>query len=334
MAAPMAVTAFMDVEDLIAPEADDIARDCAQILLEEGVQVTFCVVGEKARLLRQRGRLDVIAALREHDIGLHTDFHSVHPTIAEAMAVRDWEDGVAEALERERPGIGAIEQVFGAAPSCWGGPGNTWGPQVCGALTQLGIPAFVYAHTLIPEGGLHRFSDCIAYPNGLSLSDGNYQNDAVAEWERDLLADRLQADADAGVNWQQVFLGHPTRILHEEFWDAPNFARGANPPREEWKPARRKSQPDLDRALANFRRAVQMLRSLPGIELRTIRQMNTVLESTPATALNAEEQSNVWPRIQANLETMKTWPIMPPDFDVANILALTRARLNTLQRYA
>src|SRR5690242_21329348 len=113
MASTMYVTALMDVEDLVAPESDDVARDCAEILLEEGVPVTFCVVGEKARLLLQRGREDVIAAMKQHDIGLHTDFHSVHPTIAEAMAVRDWKEGVAEAIRREKPGVESIEQVFG-----------------------------------------------------------------------------------------------------------------------------------------------------------------------------------------------------------------------------
>src|SRR5579871_3388027 len=122
----MYVTLFMDVEDLVAPEADDIAGTCADILSEEGVQATLCVVGEKARLLAQRGREDVIAALSRHDIGVHTDLHSIHPTIAEYLADKGWEDGVEEALRRERPGVEAIRDVFHVMPSCWGGPGNTW----------------------------------------------------------------------------------------------------------------------------------------------------------------------------------------------------------------
>jgi hypothetical protein len=300
--------------------------------LEEGVPVTFCVVGEKARLLEQRGREDTIAAMRQHDIGLHTDFHSVHPTIAEAMADRNWEEGSAEAERRVRPGCEAIERVFGMSPSCWGGPGNTWGPQVCEALQRLGIPSFVYAYTQIPEGGVHRFANCIAYPNGPGLNDVLYQDDAASEQERYRLHAQLAADREADVYWQQAFLGHPTRILHEEFWDGPNFSGGANPPRSEWRPARRKSHADLTRALLNFRLGARMLRSLPGIELRTIQQMNDLLLPSSFSYLTVQEQADVWPRIEQNLIGMKGWPILPPDFDVSNIVALTRARLDTLQR--
>ena len=333
MGSPMSVTVFMDVEDLVALESDDVARDCAEILSQEGVPATFCVVGEKARLLLQRGRDDVISAMARHDIGLHTDFHSVHPTIAEAMADRDWDEGVAEAERMERPGAEAIERVFGRPPSCWGGPGNTWGPQVCEALTRIGIPAFVYAHTEIPEGGVHRFAGCIAYPNGPSLNDGDYHDDAKAELQSERLALRVNAETAAGARWQQVFLGHPTRLLHEEFWDAGNFAQGANPCRDKWKPARQKSPEDLRRALANFRRAARMLGSLPGIEIRTLSEMNVEFQSAATSSISPLEREAVWPRIERNLQGMKGWPIFPPDFSADNIAALTYTRLNTLRRF-
>ena len=128
-------------------------------------------------------------------------------------------------------------------------------------------------------------------------------------------------------------MGHPTRILHTEFWDAPNFAQGANPPRADWKIAERKSKAELDSALRNFRRAVQLLRSLSGIELRTIAQMNDDLEPCAIAPLTDAEQEAVWPEIERNLIGMKHWPIMPLDFDSSNIVALTRSKLNTLMRF-
>src|SRR5579871_5950821 len=239
----------MDVEDLVAEEADDIAKTCAEILLEEEVRATLCVVGEKARLLAQRGRTEVIAALKAHDIGVHTDLHSVHPTIAEFLGDKGWEDGVAEALRRERPAVEAIQEVFGVIPSCWGGPGNTWGPQICEAMRRLGVPAFVYSHTRIPGGGVHRFAGLLAYPCGRSMRDGSYHDAAEAAHDRERITAQLAEDVAAGVYWQEVFMGHPTRILHQAFWDAPNFALGANPPRSAWVPAPRKSPADLERAL-------------------------------------------------------------------------------------
>ncbi|HZT41095.1 MAG TPA: hypothetical protein VFA07_02840 [Chthonomonadaceae bacterium] len=328
----MYLTLFMDVEDIIAPDADDIAGTCAEILSEEGVQATLCVVGEKARLLAQRGRQDVIAALNRHDVGVHTDLHSVHPTIAEYLADKGWEDGVEEALRREKPGVEAIRQVFGVMPSCWGGPGNTWGPQICEAMRQLGVPTFVYAYTGVPGGSVHRFAGLLAYPNGRYLHEEVLQDDSLAHGHRERLGRELQEDVKAGIFWQGVFLGHPTRILHEEFWDAPNFAAGANPPREAWIPARRKSQADLDRALVNFREAARFLRSLPGIELRTIREMNARLAAAPAVPLEPDAQEAIWPQMEADLCAMKGWPIHRPDLNLSRIIHLTHDLLPALQR--
>jgi hypothetical protein len=328
----MYVTLLMDVEDLVAPEADDMAKTCADILIEEGVQATLCVVGEKARLLSQRGRADVVAALGQHDLGIHTDLHSVHPTIAEFLGDKGWDDGVSEALRREAPGVQAIQQTFGRMPSCWGGPGNTWGPQVCEAMRQLGVPAFVYAYTAVPGGGVHRFAGLLAYPNGPGMNDGCYQDETRTRQDRARVRQVLETNRDAGRIWQQVFLGHPTRILHTAFWDAPNFAAGKNPPREAWTPARRKSPAALDRALANFREAIRAVRAIPGLEMRTIREMNALLSTAAVTPLAPDEQEAAWPEMEAALTGMKGWPILPPDFDVRRILATTRSQLSTLQR--
>jgi len=329
----MWVTAFMDIEDLVNAESDEATRDCAEILSQEGLQATLCVVGEKARLLLKRHRDDVIAAMSEHDIGLHSDFHSVPPTIAEAMERRGWEEGVDEAIRMERPAVEAIHRAFGRSPSCWGGPGNTWGPQVCAALRELAVPAFVYAHTQIPEGGVHRFAGCVAYPNGPSLNDIGYSDDAESERQRDQVALRLAEDAAAGVPWQQVFLGHPSRILHDAFWDAPNFYYGANPPREQWKRTPRRSEADFRRALRNFRQGVRMLVSHPGIEVLTVRALNARLANTPSVPLSEAEREQVWPSIESSLRSMREWPIMPPGFEARNICAMTRERLHTLERF-
>jgi hypothetical protein len=329
----MYATVLMDIEDLVAPEADDIAATCANILHEEGVTATFCIVGEKARLLRERGRSDVIAALKRHDIAFHTDLHSVHPTIAEYLAVRNWEQGVDEALRREAPGVQAICDVFGVSPSCWGGPGNTWGPAICEAIGRQGLPAFAYTHTRVPEGSVHRFAGVIAYPDGPSLDDGMYQDDEVNRQGLAKLQSKLEDDVRRGLFWQQIFIGHPTRILHERFWDDPNFAHGANPPRSEWKPAPRKSQAALDRALVNFRHAARTIKSLPGIELRTIREMNELLSRAPTTTLTRAEQKQVWPTIERNLRAMAGWPILPRDIDLSAICEQTHQLLPTLERF-
>ncbi len=329
----MYITLFMDVEDPVALEADDIVKTCADILTEESVQATLCIVGEKARLLKQRGRTDVIQAMKQHDIGFHSNLHSVHPTITEYLADKGWEDGVSEAIRREKPGVEALHDAFNLMPSCFAGPGNSWGPQICGAMEHLGIHSYVYAHTRVPEGGIHRFNGLTAYPYGGGLNDGNYHDDATAEADRERLKQKLLEAREKGVFWQEVFLGHPTRILHEAFWDLANFERGKITPPDALIPAPRKSQADLDRALVNFRKAIQMLREIPGIEIQTIRQMNQKLAPLPNHHLSSGELKQVWHEIEANLKAMTGWPIVPADLDLSKIIATTHERLFTLKRY-
>jgi len=69
------VILWFDTEDYLLPASDDAAKRVADILTERNIRATFKVVGEKARTLERRGRHDVIAALRKHDIGFHSDFH-------------------------------------------------------------------------------------------------------------------------------------------------------------------------------------------------------------------------------------------------------------------
>jgi hypothetical protein len=77
---PVYVILWFDTEDYILPPSDDAAKRLADFLTAEGLHATFKVVGEKARTLERRGRNDVIASLRNHDIGYHANTHSQHPT--------------------------------------------------------------------------------------------------------------------------------------------------------------------------------------------------------------------------------------------------------------
>src|SRR5437868_10232458 len=77
---------WFDTEDYLLPADDDAAKRLAEMLTDRGIRATFKVVGEKARVLEKRGRIDVITSLKKHDIGYHSNFHSVHPTPTEYLA--------------------------------------------------------------------------------------------------------------------------------------------------------------------------------------------------------------------------------------------------------
>src|SRR5688572_26556908 len=98
------VILWFDTEDYLLPAPDDAAKRVADLLTERNVRATFKVVGEKARTLDKRSRTDVIASLKRHDIGYHSNYHSVHPTPAEYLAECGLLDGVQEFVRREGPG--------------------------------------------------------------------------------------------------------------------------------------------------------------------------------------------------------------------------------------
>src|SRR5262249_55479483 len=126
---PVYVTLWFDTEDYVLPQSDDAAKRLAETLTRLGVRATFKIVGEKARTLERRGRKDVIAALKKHEIGYHSDTHSQQPTIAVYLQHTGWEDGAAEFYRREIQGVRDIERIFGVTPSCYGQPGAAWASQ-------------------------------------------------------------------------------------------------------------------------------------------------------------------------------------------------------------
>ena len=80
---PVHVLFWFDVEDYLTPESDDALLSLLDCFERQGVQGTWKGVAEKARVLEERGREDVIRALQRQDIGYHTDTHSQHPVLAE-----------------------------------------------------------------------------------------------------------------------------------------------------------------------------------------------------------------------------------------------------------
>src|SRR5438874_1052056 len=87
------VILWFDTEDYILPASDDAALRIANYLNQEGIRATFKVVGEKARTLERRKRADVIKALKSHEIGYHSNYHSVQPTPAQYLDGMGWDEG-------------------------------------------------------------------------------------------------------------------------------------------------------------------------------------------------------------------------------------------------
>src|SRR5262249_26018231 len=139
------VILWFDTEDYLLPADDDATLHLCRFLSERGIPATFKLVGEKARVLERRGRYDVLAALEKHEIGSHSNFHSVQPTPALFLSQQGWDDGVVEFDRRERQGLLDVARITGQKPSCYGQPGSSWGPQQFGAMKQWDVPVFLDA---------------------------------------------------------------------------------------------------------------------------------------------------------------------------------------------
>ncbi len=264
------VILWFDTEDYLLPASDDAALHLADFLTKEGVRATFKVVGEKARTLERRERKDVIAALKKHEIGYHSNYHSVQPSPAMYLSNLGWDEGVAEFDRRERPGYDDVKRVFGQSPSCYGQPGSSWGPQVYGAMKQWGMPVYLDAGNHVGlDGKPHYYGGVLtlyklAYQS--MRADLNKPADLPAAEDRFLSArKKLQAEGGGIIS----IYYHPCEWVHKEFWDAVNFKNGANPPREEWKKPPQKTKEETRTGYEIFESYVRFMKRFDDVRFIT-----------------------------------------------------------------
>jgi hypothetical protein len=292
------VALWFDTEDYLLPACDDATKRLCELLDERGIRGTFKVVGEKARVMEKRGRTDVIAALKRHDVGYHSNFHSVHPTPTEYLADCGLLDGMAEFVRRESRGAADVRRVFGLDTlSCYGQPGSSWGPQTIAALKQIGVA---------PGGG------GIAGGVGCYVDEGNHLTGfkgkpywfcgslvvydmkpnktrmdlhapgalAPAEREFTAIADRLRGEGGGLIS----IYYHPSEWVHQEFWDGVNFRRGRNPPREEWVPPPQRPAAETAAAYERFAAYVDHMRRQPNVRFVVASDLPAMYPDLPRTA--------------------------------------------------
>ena len=129
-----------DVEDAVNPESDDALLELCRIFTEEGVPVSLFVAGEKARAMRQRGRHDVIEAMRPHEICYHGNYWGDFPEPALSYGTRlPWDEAVNFALNIEAPGLHDVAETTGQFPVAWCVHQAQWCPQLAYALKLAGV---------------------------------------------------------------------------------------------------------------------------------------------------------------------------------------------------
>lgn len=267
--APINVILWFDTEDYILPASDDAALRVASWLTSQGIRATFKVVGEKARTLERRNRQDVIAALKKHEVGYHSNWHSVPPTPAQYLNECGWDDGIAEFTRREKPGFEDVGRIFGQQPTCYGQPGSSWAPQTHAALYTWGVRIYLDAgqHVNVHGkpfwyGGLLNF-----YKLTHQLRVRLNKPEDVEAAKSQFLQSRQRLLAEGGGVVSIVY--HPCEFVHRQFWDGVNFRLGANPSREAWQLPPTKSETESKLAYDNFEQYVTFLKRFPEVRFVT-----------------------------------------------------------------
>jgi hypothetical protein len=271
------VILWFDTEDYILPADDDACQRLAVMLSERHIRATFKIVGEKARVLEQRGRADVIAALKQHDIAYHANFHSVHPTPTEYLAPCGWGDGVAEFIRREGGGAADVRRIFAVNTlACYGQPGSSWAPQAIAALPEIGVaphgvPCYVDEgdHVGLNEEPFWYAGALNVYRIGRNCTRMELHNPGAVEpacRNVEGIVKRLRQGPRGGL--VSIYY-HPCEWVHREFWDGVNFRRGANPPREQWKLPPQRTAEETDGAFRRFGEYMDAIRVLPGVRFIT-----------------------------------------------------------------
>ncbi len=260
-----------DVEDLIAPEADDAVLWMAEILREYGLTGSFMLVGENVRLWERRERQDVIEALKCHHLAFHSTWHSTHPTTTELCLPTDFAQGMDTVWNWDQQGWQDTERILGRPLLGWARTGNSWSPSVVGLMGRMGR-AYAYSQVRLPGHNICWYGGCLNFyfDGGFGGFDTAFYDDAIFDARLERVQRQLReyiGSERKGAEWLNFFICHPTRAISTEFWDAVNFARGANPPRHEWKPAAQHDPALIPTMQANLRRLCAYLRNNEELEI-------------------------------------------------------------------
>ena len=263
---------YFDTEDFVSPPASPVHRlpgQLADVMHRHGLAGCFHIMGEKARFMERHGQADVIEAIRRHDVSLHYDRGSLHPTTAEEVSQLGWFQAVERVLFREVPGFQALERIFG---KCSGltQHGGTFAAPIVYAAGKLGKP-FFYSPFRLPGRNV------VWWCNNLLI--GGYQapfyfdqfyRDTPKFEESLAKVDGYLNERAATFDFTAMFGCHPVITMMQAFPDAINFSNGATPRPSEWVAPTPVEGVSIPLILANFERLVKALVAHPKVQWTTV----------------------------------------------------------------
>ena len=262
------VVLWFNVQDYIRPQSDDAAKRLAVFLTEQGIPATFNVVGEKARVLKQRQRQDVISAIAQHEVGYNSNTHSQHPTVAEYESTLAWDPGVEEFTRRERAGFDDVARIFQKTPLVYAQPGGAWAPQAFPALQKWGVRTYLGESKQVGlRGRMFWYGGLL---NIFNIRQGQ-QLRPNADWSNLEMAKARFQDMYLALSSRKsgglISIGfRPCDFVDQESWDEVNFRDGANPAGNELKLPPVRTAQETENAFQYFEGLVRYIKSFPQVQ--------------------------------------------------------------------
>ena len=216
---PLEVVFSLDSEDFLTPEAADAQLWWANELTARGIRASFQCVGELLRRLRRR-RHDVIQAISRHEIGYHSDLHSVTPTLPQVLRGLTLPQAIPRVLEVEAAGLRTFHRIFERTPVAYCSPGDSWTPATLLAMAYLGVK--VFCNSQLNSSALKPFWFCGLLLTSYMLRLDNYfgaPNELEGLFKRHFEAVKSRTAHDGVL----VISTHPTRLVTAAFWDRPFY---------------------------------------------------------------------------------------------------------------
>lgn len=237
------LTFWFDAEDYTSPYEPICLQRLTAIFARRGLCATWKLVGEELRMLRraaegndpardQAAAREALRSIAAQNLGFHTDWHSLHPTVAEYCSGAGWEEGQRRFAEIEGPGLNSLREAFpDRAVVCYGQPGASWAPQAYPVLRRWGIPLYMdeAGHLGLDEqpffyGGVlnvlrlrHR---CLRHRGHRPPTEG--AEEALAD------LDRIAREVGARGGGLAQCWWHPNEWYTDQWWDGLNFGGGVN----------------------------------------------------------------------------------------------------------
>ena len=279
-----------DTEDVFTPPeygTDDVPKWLADILTEHGLRGSFFVFAEKARMLKRRGRSDVIKSLLQHDVASHQQ-GNVRPVIPEICAHKGWRDGVAAMREYEDVVKADFLDAFGREPVALSQHNSYFAPQHVAVAGERGLP-YMYGLASIPD-----YQQPTWYAGALTFGAGYdseyfewgdwlYSSDAPFEKELRRLAAFIDDHVKRGSEFVTIFAGHPVQVIGRGWVEHYLFPSGMSKTPQElgWVYAVKTPQ-EAERARANFARLAAYLRDHPALKVVGVAEAGELFRSQPA----------------------------------------------------